>query len=760
MTETRSDEVALSPGTDSLTVSRLRGWWDDLRHRAPRPGPNHRAAAPTVLQMESVECGAAALGMVLAHHGRHVPLEELRIACGVSRDGANAANLLRAARGYGLVAKGYKMETDELWTVRKPTIVFWAFQHFLVVEGIRRRLGRTTLTLNDPAFGRREMSWAEFDAGYTGIALTFEPGPDLVRDRGYDGLLPTLRRFRLPDRGAFWLTALAGLLLAVPTALVPVTVRVFVDDVLIDRRAGTLAAVLTTLTVAVVATCLLTAIQLGHVMRLQIATTVTATARFTHRLLRLPLTFFDQRRPAELVKRIAASNSAAGLVVGDVTTFAINVVVVAVYALVLAAEDLTIGLLGLALALLNVVLLGWISGSRGDVVAKQRAEEGNLAAVTFNSVQAIETVKASGVEHDVFARWAGYQGKVLAGEQRLAVPTAVLAAVPILLAGLNSGALLLVGGLRVVDGAITVGVLVAVQTLLVAVHRPVMQMSRTVGGWHDLGADLTRLSDVERYPVATVFEQEPETAVDPGPRRRITGALEVRDLSYGYATLSPPLIEGLSFTVTPGQRVALVGGSGSGKSTIGRLVAGLYEPWSGEILVGGRSRSRCDRVTLAASVAYVDQDVFLAEGTVRENLTLWDDSVPDEVVVAALQDAAIYDDLAARPGGLTGRVGEAGRNFSGGQRQRLAIARALVREPTLLVLDEAMSALDAETERRVDDNLRRRGCACLIIAHRLSTVRDADEILVLDQGRIVQRGRHRRLIAQAGAYADLITASA
>ncbi len=365
----------------------------------------------------------------------------------------------------------------------------------------------------------------------------------------------------------------------------------------------------------------------------------------------------------------------------------------------------------------------------------------------------IETVKATGAEPDAFGRWAGFLAKVTTGSQRLGVPTAIVTVVPPLLAAVNSGLILLVGGLRVIDGAITVGLLVAFQSLLAALSRPVTQLTNLGERLQEIMADINRLHDVERYPEARYFTQPVSTEDSP----RLDGSLTFSSVTFGYNPLAKPVVRDLSLTVRPGLRVAVVGGSGSGKSTVGRLAAGLYEPWSGQILIGGRDHDEIPRAVLAASVAYVDQEVMLFDGTVRDNLTLWNDDVPDDVIVAALRDAAVFGTVSVRPGGIHSRVEEGGRNFSGGQRQRLELARALTGEPTLLILDEATSALDPETELIVTDNLRRRGCACVIVAHRLSTVRDADEILVMAQGEIVERGRHHELLAADGPYAALIS---
>jgi ABC-type bacteriocin/lantibiotic exporter with double-glycine peptidase domain len=474
-------------------------------------------------------------------------------------------------------------------------------------------------------------------------------------------------------------------------------------------------------------------------------------ARFFRHLLHLPIEFFLQRQPAEVSGRVAANDQVAQILSRDVATTVVNLILVSFYAVLLVRYDVLLGVIGIVMALLNIAVLRWVARARTDAVQAMRADRGRLNATTFNTVRLIETIKATGAEQDAFARWAGFLAKVVSARQRLGIPTAIVTVVPPLIATANAGLILLVGGLRVADGAISIGLLVAFQGLLGALSGPVTQLTNLGERLQDITADMTRLRDVERYPPDRSF-----TAEHRAISSRLTGSMEFRNVTFGYSPLAKPVISDVSFTIAPGRRIALVGGSGSGKSTLGKLAAGLHQPWSGQILLDGISRDEIPREVLAASVAYVDQDICLFEGTVRDNLTLWDEAVSDEVVTQALRDAAMFEVIGQRPGGIYSMVGEAGRNFSGGQRQRLELARALVTEPTLVILDEATSALDPETERRVVDSLRRRGCACLIIAHRLSTIRDADEIIVLRDGVPVERGRHPDLLASDGLYAELV----
>ncbi|MFJ5810752.1 NHLP family bacteriocin export ABC transporter peptidase/permease/ATPase subunit (plasmid) [Streptomyces sp. NBC_01426] len=745
------------------TAARTRRW---ARRRAHR--------VPTVLQMESVECGAASLSMILSHYGRHVPLEELRALCGVSRDGARASSVLAAARSFGLVAKGFQAETDQLEEKLRngPVIIFWAFQHFMVVEGITTRFGRTQVAVNDPAGGPRLMEWSAFDSGYTGIVLTFERGPDFTPGGRRSSTAAALLDRRLPSGRALPLVLLASLLLVVPGIVGAAYSRVFLDRVLVSDSPTAVLPLVLAMSVTALMVFVLTSVQQHYLLRMEIRTGLVASARFFRHLLRLPIEFFLQRRPAEVARRVASNDTVAMILSRDLAATTINLVLVVFYGALMVRYDILLGLLGLATAGFNVLVLQLVSRSRKDAVDALRADRGNLIGTTFATLSTIESVKATGAEPDAFTRWAGFLAKVTTAQQRLGQTTAVLTVLPPLLAVVNIGVMLLVGGLRVADGTLSVGILVTFQTLLASLSRPVTQLTNLGSRLQEMNADLKRIHDVEKYPQARSFQPgasgtdgltDDAPAGRPGriggPTNRLDGELTLDEVTFGYGPLSDPVVTALSLTVTPGSRMAIVGGSGSGKSTVGRLVTGLYEPRSGQILISGQPREEIPRTVLAASMAYVDQDIALFAGTVRDNLTLWDDTVPDEVVLAALQDAAVFDEVMSRPGGINARVCEQGSNFSGGQRQRLELARALASRPTLLVLDEATSALDPATERTVMDNLRRRGCACLIIAHRLSAVRDADEIIVLDRGVIAERGTHDELLTARGRYAALFDSS-
>ncbi|MFA7761769.1 NHLP family bacteriocin export ABC transporter peptidase/permease/ATPase subunit [Streptomyces sp. NRRL S-448] len=717
------------------------------RGRTPRP-----VRTPTVLQMEAVECGAAALAMVLGHHGRFVPLEELRIACGVSRDGSRASSLLKAARGYGLTAKGMQMDLAALAEVSAPAILFWEFNHYVVYEGTARRLGRTGVYVNDPAKGRRFVPMDEFDTSFTGVVLTFEPGDGFRRGGRGPGVLGAVPARLRGTSGTMAAAVVASLLLVAVGAAVPALSRTYIDMFLIGEQTSLLGVLFASMAVALLLTATLTALLQANLLRGRIISSTLSSARFFRHLLRLPVTFYSQRNPADLVQRLQSNDAVAETLARDLSAAAVDAVVVVLYAVLLWTYDPQLTLVGVAVALLNVVALRIAIRLRATGTRKLRAENARLTNTAYSGLQLIETMKATGGENGFFRRWAGQHAVTLDVQQRLGVPSAWLAIVAPTLAAFNSALILTIGGLRAVEGHLTVGLLVAFQALVTSFTAPISRLGGVAGRIQDFAADVARLGDVENFPVDRVYSRREPAA----STRRLKGHVELDGITFGYNPLDAPLLKDFSLTVGPGQQVALVGGSGSGKSTVSRLVSGLHAPWAGAIRIDGMRLEDIPRGALAASVSFVDQDVFLFEGTVRDNVTLWDPSIADEAVVAALQDAAVHDVVARRPGGIHSRVEQDGRNFSGGQRQRLEIARALVRRPSVMVLDEVTSALDAVTEQIIIDNLRRRGCACVVIAHRLSTVRDSDEIVVLDRGTVVERGRHEHLVGAQGPYAALV----
>ena len=714
-----------------------------------KPGRDgQRVRTPTLLQMEATECGAACLGIILAHHGRWVPLEELRIACGVSRDGSKAPNILRAGRTYGLHAQGFRREVVNLTTLRLPVVLFWGFNHFVVLEGVDRKRGRAWI--NDPGHGPRRISLDELDRNFTGVCLAFLPGPGFEKKGGKPGIVAPLLGRLAGAESALAFLMLVSLALVVPGLAIPVFAQVFIDRILAQQLDGWLIPVLLGLALTAVLRAVMTWLQQSQLGRLEVMLATNGSAAFIWHLLRLPMEFFAQRSAGDLSFRVSGNTRVATVLAGQLATSAVGLVSMVFYAGIMLAYDWLMALVAFAITALNLMALRTVSRMREDGSRRLLAEQSAMLTVSVTGIRLIESLKASGAEDDFFRRWAGTQARYLNAMQELGLQSTLLNGVPPLLTALGTALVLGIGAERVTDGVLTLGGIIAFQSIMASFAEPVKELVQLGSSLQTLPADIARLNDVHRYPAEPA---PPEAEAPPAP---LAGHVEIRDVTFGYSRLEPPLLNGFGLTIRPGQRVALVGGSGSGKSTVARLVAGLHSPWSGDIRFDGQPMREMPRARITASVACVDQDIFLFEGTIRENIALWDPLVSDDDAMAALRDAALIDMVDARPGRLDSKLVEGGANLSGGQRQRMEIARALATNPSVLVLDEATSALDPLVEREIDGHLRRRGCTCLIIAHRLSTIRDCDEILVLERGRIVQRGTHEAMIAEPGPYRDLV----
>lgn len=725
-------------------------WWRAFWRLRP-----HRTR--TVIQMEAVECGAACLGSILGYHGRYVSLEELRVACGSSRDGVTAKNLLRAAREYGLEAHGMRCELAGLAEVPLPCVLFWNFNHFVVLEGIDAGV----VYLNDPASGPRATTLTELDESFTGIALVFTPGPQFARGGAEPALLPALRQ-RLRGAGdAVAFAVLAGLALVVPGLVLPTFTRVFVDQVLVQQMRSWVGPLLAGMLLAAVLRGASTWLREYVLRRLGLRLAVRDSQRFLRHLLRLPMAFYQQRTPGDLAARVALNDRIAQLLTGRVAAAAIDVALLACYVGLMLLYDWQITLLSVGVVAVDLVLMRVITRRRVDASRRLLQEQGRYQGALMGGLTTIETVKATSREADLFAAFAGHQARLANTSQELARQSLALSLVPGLLATIGAALVLALGGLHVMAGTLTLGTLVALQSLQASLFEPVRNLVALGAQLQEAVGEIGRLDDVLQHPVDAVLggtAVAPHEAMPARPRARLlTGRVELRGVTFGYSRLAPPLLRDFDLTLTPGARVALVGASGSGKSTVSKLVCRLYEPWAGEILFDGVPAHAIDRDVFSASVAFVDQELQLFSGTLRESITLWDATIPDAQVVQAAKDAQVHDFIMSRPGGYDAFLAEGGANLSGGQRQRLDLARALATSPRVLVLDEATSALDTLTEAAIDRALRRRGCTCLIVAHRLSTVRDCDEILVLDQGVVVQRGTHDALIRERdGHYVRLL----
>jgi NHLM bacteriocin system ABC transporter peptidase/ATP-binding protein len=709
-----------------------------------------RVKTPTLLQMEATECGAASLGIILGYYGKIIPLEELRITAGISRDGSKASNVIKAAAQYDLAGKGFKVEIEDLSKFKPPYIVFWQFNHFLVVEGFKKDI----VYLNDPAVGPRTVSKKEFDESFTGVILTFEPNSTFQKSGKKQNLfLKLYNRFKGSESNLVYIM-IATLALTIPGLVIPVFSQWFVDDYLIKKISGMIFPLLIGMLITAALRASLTWLQQNQLLKLQFKLMLINSSKFFWHVLRLPLAFYQQRYAGDIAQRVESNSRVAALITGQLATNFVNIISIIFYAALMFWYDVVLTLIGIGIASTNFFVLRYIAQKRKDQSLKLLQDRGKLMAITMGGLSIIETIKATGGENDYFVRWAGYRARVTNSEQKLEVSTRFLGVMPAFLLSLMMVIILGVGGYRVMHGDLTIGMLVAFQSLMLSFNAPLANLVGLGSSLQNIEGDITRLDDVLKATIDPLLENtKPTTKIE---KPKLAGFLELRNITFGYNTLEPPLIENFNLSLKPGERVALVGSTGSGKTTIARLITGINQPWSGEILFDGKPREQIPREVLVNSLAAVDQDIFLFDASVHDNLTLWDDTRSEIDIIEGAKAADIHSIILARPKGYDSRVAEQGSNFSGGERQRLEIARAIGMKPSLLVMDEATASLDPLTEKLIDDNIRKLGITCMLVAHRLSTIRDCEEIIVMQKGKIVQRGTHETLLAQGGLYAQLI----
>ncbi len=759
--------------------------------------PHKRVRCPSILQMEATECGAASLGMILGYFGKIVALEELRVSCGISRNGSSAKNVARAAKSYGLSPHAFRKEPRDLLEMQLPMVIFWNFNHFLVLEGF----GNGKVYLNDPANGPRTVTWEEFDQSFTGIAITFDKEDGFVPGGKRPGVGAGLRRRLGNAKSPMIFVLIAGLALLGPGMAVPGLLKAFIDSYFTSQQTSWLFAIFIGMLACFALQLALSWVQQNALLRLQSKLSLRMSAETIRHLLKLPSQFFAQRAAGDLAFRAALNDQVAQLLSGQLSQALMGLLTSIFYAALMVFYDPLLTAIVVVVACANIIVVKFASRARKDLTSRSLREQAELTSAVSGGISLIESVKASGGEDDLFNRWAAKEGALMEANQRLDLSGLPLTVAPVLLTSIATAFVLGVGAVQVMDGNITLGTLVAFQTLMGSFLAPISQVVALGGQIQQISGNLGRLDDILHSKVDPELEQSQEaeleltanqlatrpqesstdqlatrpqesstdqlatrpqeSSIEPMRsftkyRKPLRGELELRNVVFGYSPLDPPLVDGLNLHLYPGQRVALVGPSGSGKSTVSKLVTGLYEPWSGEVLFDGVPRRSIDREVLADGIALVDQDIVLFEGTARENLSLWDSSLKEAQLVVAARDACILDDLAGRSSGLSSGVEEGGKNFSGGQRQRLEIARSLARNPVFMVLDEATSALDPLTEELIDLAIRKRGCTCLIVAHRLSAIRDSDEIVVLEKGKVKERGTHDQLMAIGGTYAELI----
>jgi NHLM bacteriocin system ABC transporter peptidase/ATP-binding protein len=708
--------------------------------------PRRRVRTRSLLQAEFVECGAAALGIILDYHGRHETLHRLRVLCKVSRDGSNARAIMNAARQLGLEPRAFRCEIEHLGRLEPPYIVFWEFNHYVVVEGI----GRKRVFINDPAWGRRAVTLAEFDGSFTGIVLTFQKTPGFRKGGQQRSNVRSLRR-RLQGQGPGLLfVVLASLALAAPGMIAAVLPKIFFDAILGEGAGHWLHPLLLAMSITTLLLIVLTFVQQRALSNVETNVAVGSAGEYFWHVLRLPISFFARRHAGDVAGSVSANDGVAKLLAGEVATSLVQALLAGIYLVLMARYDVRLTAFVLAIALVNAAALQFVARRRRDDSWRISKGRGRLYGVAVAGVHSIETLKAMGAEDEFFKQWTGQHAALLASEQDMQRSHVIWSAMSPLLASLGTAAVLGIGGLRIIDGWISLGMLIAFQALMTSFLSPFQKLMQLGSQVQQIQGELYRLDDVLDLPIDGAFSERSDIATP-----ELTGEIEFRNVTFGY-DLDQPLLHDFSLRIRAGSRVALVGPSGSGKSTAAKLLAGLYQPWTGEIRLDGRLCADLPRDTMTGAVAMVDQDIALFAGSVAQNISLMDETLPPHTLTSAAHDAGIDADILAKPGGYSYELQDMGRNLSGGQRQRLDIARALATNPQVLILDEATSALDPLSERAVLDNLRRRACTCLVVAHRVSAIRECDEVVMLEAGRIVEQGSHDELIRKGGKYASLI----
>lgn len=708
--------------------------------------------APLVFQMEATECGAASFAMILAYWGKYIPLEQLRVATGVSRDGCNAGNIMRAAKKLGLECHGYRREPEALRDMEMPCIIHWNFNHFVVLDGFKGNYAY----LNDPAIGRRRLTLDELDEGFTGVVLTFKPTEAFEKEKKKNTLFPLIRQRLAGLWSPIVQLVFSGLLLVMPGLILPVLSQLFLDRILGAGNVPWFGQFLAFMAATVLFQVLLTLQRALVLQRLQTRLILVSARDFLRHLFRLPINFFDQRYAGDLAGRVESNNSVNAFLTGSLTETVLNLFVAVFYLVLLLIYNPVLTVIGSIGIVVNVVVARLTSCAIANKVVKLQQDKGSLMGAVCAGLSITSTIKASGAEGSYTARLLGYEAKTSSQEQAVSCVQTVAGAIPSVVSALVDVALLVAGAHFVIQGSMTLGMLFAFTTLFSSFSQPVEALVGFIQSIQTLKADMARVDDVLRYPLDESFQnverQTPHVA-------KLSGQITCEDLSFGYSQLAKPIVEGFGFSLESGSSVAFVGSSGCGKSTVGKLISGLYQPWSGSITLDGIPMREIPPDVLHASVSTVSQHITLFSGTIRENLTMWNPAILEQDMINAAKDACIHETIAQKPGAYDFKLTEGGTNLSGGQRQRLEIARALITNPTILIMDEATSALDPIVEKEILNNIKRRGCTCIIVAHRLSAVRDCDQIIVMYAGKIAQRGRHDELAAQEGFYRDFMSAN-
>ena len=697
------------------------------------------------MQMESVECGAASLTMILAHYGKWLPLEEVRAACGVSRDGSSAKDIVLAARNYGLEAEGYQV-TPEALEGMQPAIIHWNFNHFVVFRGFKKGVAY----LNDPNAGPVEIPMDDFRKSFTGVALTFSPTTSFKQGGHRTRILAYVRKYLQGAGEAFWLTFVFALLAAFVALVIPLFTRIFLDEILSGKNRDWSSKFFLIMGTVALFQFILVLLHTRYAKRVAGSLALKGNVKYLNHVLRLPISFFAMRSVGELQQRQHLNETITHSLVEVLAPQIINIALLVLYLALMLSYSVVLTLVGIIAAVVNLIIVQYNSNQRINLIHSMEQSTGKYFSATVSCIDNMESIKAAGAETGFFEYWSGLWAKKFNMEGNATDQQLKMGLLPILVSGLVNTTILILGALLILKGELSVGMLLAFQGFMSSFLSPVNDIVNASKTIVVMRSQMERIEDVMKYPED---HRENEGEMYEG---KLGGLVELKNVTFGYSTLLPPLIENFNLRIEPGHSVAFVGSSGCGKSTLAKLISGLYKPWSGEILFDGRPIESISSEELTNSVAVIDQNVVLFDDTVAQNIRMWDESIEDFTLMMACNDAQIRDDIVSRPNGFGTKLVRGGQNFSGGQRQRMEIATALAKEPAVLIMDEATSALDPKTEDEVMASIRMMGPTQIIIAHRLSTIRDCDEILVMDQGKILQHGTHEELMAQEGLYRDLM----
>ena len=710
------------------------------------------AKVPVVMQMEALECGAASLTMILAYYGKWIPLEQVRADCGVSRDGSNARNVLKAARSYGLWAKGYRYEPETLKREGKfPCIIHWNFNHFVVLNGFKGNKAY----LNDPAKGSYSVSMETFDESFTGICLMFAPGENFAPGGKPKSMMEYAKK-RLKGSGtAIAFVVMTSIITSLMGLINPAFSRIFLDRLLSGKNPDWVLPYFAALAGMGVIQIIVTWINAVYSLRINGKMAVVGNTTYMWKVLRLPMEFFSQRMAGDIKQRQGANAQIAGSLVNTFAPLLLNTAMMIFYFVVMLRYNVVLTMIGITSIIMNMVVSNIVSKKRINLTRVQMRDAGKLSGTTVAGIEMIETIKASGAENGFFEKWSGYQASVNTQRVKFERLNQYLGMVPTLVSSLVGTAVLVMGVYLTMQGEFTVGMIMAFQGFLSSFTAPAGTLISAGQTLQEMRTQMERVEDVMEYPADVSYEND-EVREDE-EYSKLSGCVEMKNVTFGYSRLAEPLIRDFNLTLKSGSRVAFVGTSGCGKSTLAKLISGLYKPWSGEILFDGKAISEIDRSAFTGSLAVVDQDTILFEDTIANNIKMWDNSIEDYEMILAAHDAKLHEDIMQRDEGYNYKLTEGGKDFSGGQRQRMEIARVLAQDPTMIILDEATSALDAKTEYEVVESIKKRGITCIVVAHRLSTIRDCDEIIVMEKGIVIERGTHDELMEKGGAYTQLVT---